>query len=108
MSAFELDVVRCDQEIIRRSPIANIGVKIEEGSYEIMGDGSLFGYSSNFPCPICRQKIALFNMAQGTMNPCESCRKDRFLTLRLKKNNRFVRWILSLLMTEDSVPIISI
>ena len=108
MSALELSVVQCGQEIIRRSPMANIGVKVEEGSYEIIGDGSLFGYSSNFPCPICRKEIALFNMSQGTMNPCESCRKNRFLTLQLKKNNRFVRWILSLLMTEDSVPIISI
>lgn len=79
----------------------------EEGQYKVWEDDSYFDFASNFPCPICRQSVALFNNTQGTMCPCENCRLRGYHTFRLKKNTRFIRWLLSKIATWDSVSVIS-
>ena len=92
------------EEVIKQNVVESV---IEEGSYKVWEDTSPFGYHSNFPCPICRQRPALFNNSQGTMTPCSNCRLRGYHTLRLKTNNRFVRWLMDKIMTSDSVSVIS-
>ena len=101
MASLALAVTECEENLTEH-PADRAGAVMEEGSYQILADEFPFGYKSNFPCPICRSKIALFNTSQGTMNPCGDCREKGFITLRKKKNNWFVRWILSMLMAENS------
>lgn len=79
----ELQVHHFTSEEIKSQKIAM--PVIESGSYEVREDDSPFGYCSNFPCPICRSNIALFNNTAGTMNPCTDCRLRGYHTFRLKK-----------------------
>lgn len=80
---------------------------VEEGSYRVWEDGGFFGHMSDFPCPICRRNMALFNNTLGTMEPCTACRLRGYHTILLKSNTPFVRWILSKFIAFGSVPIIS-
>jgi len=51
--------------------------KIEVNDY----GGAPFA-SHNMPCPICREKPAVLSMNEGTFQPCWSCQRTGWVTVK--------------------------
>jgi len=40
----------------------------------------------DYSCPICREKHAVFNTNDGTMNPCWGCQKEGYHIVKIEKS----------------------
>ena len=62
---------------------------IEEGSYYVRYDDSPFMFASNFPCPICRQRTALFNTSKGIFEPCFECGSKGYILIHINTQRKW-------------------
>lgn len=62
---------------------------VEKGSYTMWyGDGP-FIYESDFPCPICRQRIAILNTSRGIFEPCFECGSKGYVLVNLETQRKW-------------------
>lgn len=47
----------------------------------------------NYPCPVCRNKVAVLELHTGRFSPCWSCQSEGW---RVTKLSLITRWLLGL------------
>lgn len=80
-----------DGSIARYDPSELKVLEMEIAKIILDTDGMITDH--NFPCPVCKQRKAVYSCDTGKYNPCNECRRDNWFLIKL--DSPLLRWLMS-------------